>query len=170
MPASASPAREPGRALAEFPMGSFSACSPPGSGTAHTVTTPRETQTHSRAVPSRGRWSPSRRESSGHIPVVGTGQQSLNGCLSSWYFYLFHPVICFDSLILARLIAQEDLSLFSMDRISVMVVLLLYVTLLPLSTSNSACGPCLVQARTPGRLGGLGLGCLLTGLPCPELS
>lgn len=65
-----------------------------------------------------------------------------NGCLKRWYFYLSCSVVCFDSLILARLIAQEDLSLliffFFFDRLSVITVLNLYLTLLPLSTLNCA--------------------------------
>lgn len=49
-----------------------------------------------------------------------------NGCLRSWYFYLSHSVVYFDSLILARYIAQEDFVLWSVDRISVILVLNLY--------------------------------------------
>ena len=53
-----------------------------------------------------------------------------------------HSVVCFDSLILARLIAQEDLFLryifFFFDRLSVIMVLNLCLTLLPLSTLNCA--------------------------------
>lgn len=53
-----------------------------------------------------------------------------------------HLVVCFDSLILARLIAQEDLFLriffFFLDRPSVILVLNLCLTLLPFSTLNYA--------------------------------
>lgn len=61
-----------------------------------------------------------------------------NGCLRSWYFYLSHSVVYFDSLILARYIAQEDFVLWSVDRISVILVLNLYSKPFHLLTCNCA--------------------------------